>query len=247
MYTTLHCISLRSVRHSDKASILSVWTAENGRMSLSMPEGAGREARRRRALTMPLAMFECEADIRAQARRDIYSVRDLKGHSGSMSLHSRPAKSCMAVFVADVLDLLLRESQPDEALWDFLSESVGVLAMCDSGRALQNFPMVFLYRLMHFMGIGPDLSDYRPGAIFDLREGRFRMSAPFHSDIVSPSDAPVIAFLARMDYVNMWRLRIPAPQRREITDRILDYYSRHITRLSPLRSLEILRSVASAN
>ena len=58
MYESLHCLALRTVRHDDRTSILSAWTAECGRVGISMPAGTGREAQRRRALTMPLAIFE---------------------------------------------------------------------------------------------------------------------------------------------------------------------------------------------
>lgn len=62
--TTLTCIALRTVKYSDRASILSVYTAQRGRMSLAVPAGKGKSAARFRALTMPMAVFECQADVR---------------------------------------------------------------------------------------------------------------------------------------------------------------------------------------
>ncbi|MDE6153062.1 MAG: recombination protein O N-terminal domain-containing protein, partial [Muribaculaceae bacterium] len=53
MYTTLDCIALRTVRHSDRHSILSAYTRQRGRMSFLIPAGNGREATRRRAMLMP--------------------------------------------------------------------------------------------------------------------------------------------------------------------------------------------------
>ena len=64
MYRPLNCIALRTVRYSDRNSILSVYTLQQGRMSLLVPAGTGKAAARLRALLMPLGRFDCVADIR---------------------------------------------------------------------------------------------------------------------------------------------------------------------------------------
>ncbi|MDE5662357.1 MAG: recombination protein O N-terminal domain-containing protein, partial [Muribaculaceae bacterium] len=51
MYTHLDCIALRTTKVSDSKNLLSAWTRTHGRLTFSLPAGAGREARRRRALT----------------------------------------------------------------------------------------------------------------------------------------------------------------------------------------------------
>ncbi|MBP3537467.1 MAG: recombination protein O N-terminal domain-containing protein, partial [Muribaculaceae bacterium] len=74
MLTPVHCIALRTVRLSDSRNLLSAWSREAGRITFAIPAGATREARRRKAMTSPLAFFEGIADIRDN--RDIQTVRD---------------------------------------------------------------------------------------------------------------------------------------------------------------------------
>lgn len=76
MYTALHCIALRTVRHSDTKNIVSAWSRELGRVAFAFPAGSGREARRRRALTTPLALFEGQCELRPG--REIHTIRDLR-------------------------------------------------------------------------------------------------------------------------------------------------------------------------
>ncbi len=45
MYESIRGLALRTIRHDDRTSILSAWTAERGRVAISMPAGNGREAR----------------------------------------------------------------------------------------------------------------------------------------------------------------------------------------------------------
>ena len=91
-------------------------------MSMVMPAGAGREARRRRALSAPLATFEGQCDIRPG--RDLLAVRDVRPLPGSLAMSVDPAKSFAAVFLAEALDLLLRRSERDDSLSDFLFGSL---------------------------------------------------------------------------------------------------------------------------
>ena len=172
MFTPLHCIALHTVRHSDTRSILTAWSAELGRISIGMPDGKGREAARRRALTMPLAMFEAVGDVRPG--RDIISVRDLRPSAGSpASAPPTPARTMLQLFLADALDRILRQSAPDPLLSDFIFDSLRRLARLSRPTALANFHIVFLFRMARFLGIAPD-TDIPAGAspekmIFDLR------------------------------------------------------------------------------
>ena len=58
MYQQLRCVALRTIKYDDRRSIVSAWSEQLGRVSFIVPDGASREARRRRALLMPLSLFE---------------------------------------------------------------------------------------------------------------------------------------------------------------------------------------------
>lgn len=125
MYESIRGLALRTIRHDDRTSILSAWTAERGRVAISMPAGNGREARRRRALTMPLALFEGVAVSRPG--RELLQLRDMRPTDVTASLHSHPVKTAMALFLADVLDSVLRSAAPDGRYSEFLFGAVRAL------------------------------------------------------------------------------------------------------------------------
>ncbi len=241
MYTSLHCIALRTVKHSDTKNILSVWSRELGRVSMVMPAGAGREARRRRALSAPLATFEGQCDIRPG--RDLLAVRDVRPLPGSLAMSVDPAKSFAAVFLAEALDLLLRRSERDDSLSDFLFGSLERFAAMESAAATANFHLVFLYRLTGPLGIEPDIAEWRPGYVFDMRDGVFRPAAPSHADYLEPNEAAVLAGLDRFNYRNLHLWRLDHAARNDILDRLLRYYAIHLAPLTALKSLDVLRSL----
>ena len=80
MFEPLNCIALRTVKYSDRNSILSVYTRQHGRMGLLVPAGASKAAARTRALSMPLATFDCVADIRPDVTYSPYATSGLPAH-----------------------------------------------------------------------------------------------------------------------------------------------------------------------
>lgn len=157
----MELIALRTVRYNDKNSILSAFTAERGRVSVLVSASGGKEAKRRRALLMPLSIVDAEID--ARPGRDIFNLREVRPLSSSLSIISSPVKSVIAIFIADFLNSLLRQEAADPLLFDFLREEILALEAMDDGESV-NSHIGLLCRLSRFMGIQPDIGSYREGA-----------------------------------------------------------------------------------
>jgi DNA repair protein RecO (recombination protein O) len=243
MFVSVRAIALRTIKVNDSKSILSAWSAELGRISLVMPAGGGKESRRRRALTMPLSCFEGVVDVRPHV--ELYSIRDVRACEPMTSLSAHPVRSAVAMFLAEVLGVVLRDSQPDAVLWQFLQDSVTTLDRVE-GRALANFHLVFLVHLGQFLGIYPDTSSWAEGRVFDMRDAVFRDSAPGHNDYIEAAQAKAVRALALVDYDSMGRLAFVRSERSDALDAILRYYAIHHTPLASIKSLEVVRMLTMA-
>lgn len=239
MFQPLHCVALRTIKYNDRNSILSVYSLEMGRLSFLVPAGNGREANRRRAMFMPLSIFECVASIKPG--RELHTMRNPRVMVPLHGLHSHPMKGAVAIFVADVLNAVLRESQSDNATFAFLVDAITRFDVMTEGVA--NFHLCFLYRLGRFIGIEPDVSTYRDGAVFDMQEGRFRMTPPLHHKYLMSDDARVVALLSRITYDNLRYFKFNRTQRNDLLDKILEYYTIHYSSLSQMQSLDVLRAL----
>jgi len=241
MYETLRCAVLRTIKYDDNRSIVTAWSAERGRVSLLVPAGATREARRRRALMMPLGLFEGEADIRPG--RELLSIRDVRPLRVLPDLCCNPAKAVVAMFLSEVLERVLREAAPDTLLTAFVFDAVEVLDRLNRPVGVANFPLVFLYKLGRFLGIEPDAGSWAPGYIFDMGEGVFRRTAPTSGRWLEADEAEMANLLGRLTFAASERLRIPRALRRRILDTILEYYTLHHTPLSDLKSLAVVQEI----
>ncbi len=237
MFETLHCIALRTIKYSDSRSILSAWSAERGYVSFAMPAGKGREANRRRALTMPLAAFEGVCDIRGD--RDVIFIRDLKPMQVGMAMISDPTKLAMGLFLAEVFEKILRNSVHDEALSLLIFDTVDALNSAGP-RGVANFALWTLYRLTVPLGIEPDMTDWQPQALFDLEAARWRLSMPSSGAAVTGDEAKAVKLLSRLSRDNIERVRLTRANRRALLDGILRYYDLHYCKLTPLHSLDVV-------
>lgn len=206
-------------------------------MSFMVPAGNGREAARRRALLMPLGMVECVADIRPG--RTIHGMREPAPLFSQSSLRGNPLKNALSSFLAELLALVLREGQADEALWLYIRGAIEALEHLPGAR-VANFHICFLLKLSRFLGIEPGWDSWGEGKLFDLLDAVYRHSAPLHRHYLSPHDSRVARELSRMTFANMHLFKLNRNSRRQILDEIMRYYSLHYAGMNGLKSLDVL-------
>lgn len=235
----LNCIALRTVRHSDSTSIVTAWSRQRGRIAVAISAGGSREAKRRRALTMPLGMFEGVGYFKAG--EDICRMSDIRLTPGSIPPQG-PVGSIVAMFLADFLATALRDSPADPRLSDFLFSEIAAMGSLPPA-ALANFHLMVIYRMGHFLGIEPDLTTYAPGRWFDMREARFTAAPPLHRQALDPERARGVMLLSRLNRRNLAHVHLCRADRAALLDSILDYYALHHASLSSLASLPIVREI----
>lgn len=240
MQSEVKCIALRTVRFSDSKNLLTAWTDAYGAVTFAVTAGKSRTAARIRALTSPFATFSAVADIRSG--RNINTLRDIMPGENSLAMTQTPVKAATAAFLAQTLDLLLRDTPAEAALDRFLQYAADVFARADS-RTLANFNISFLYHLAEQLGVGPDTNEYRRGKCFDIKNGRFIDAAPLHNSYLAPDAAAIVPALARIPLPRCDRLPFDKALRRRIFDTELQYYSLHLRPLDKLDSLIILREL----
>lgn len=239
MLTPVNCIALNIIKYNDKHSILRAYSLELGCLSFLVPAGNGKEARRRRAILMPLSMFKCIADI--HFGRDIYVMRDLSTDLVFPQIRINPIKSSIAFFISEILTVILRESQDDKILYYFLKDTLQRLN--DGNKGIANFHICFLVKLIRFLGLEPDYSTYKEGVLFDYAEGLFRFTPPLHSHFLSVEESQILYTLSRMTFDNMYCFKFSRIERCQILDALLKYYAMHYPALSSINSLNVLKEL----
>lgn len=231
------CITLRSIKYNDTRAIVHCLSREAGRISIIVNDGKSPAARRRRALMQPGSSFSCLIDIREN--RSLQSVRDLM--PARIMMLENPMATSIVLFICDFLSTILRDSQPDALLYDFVDDAIA--SITSSTRSIANAPIAFLFSLQQFMGIAPDTASFRPGYCFDFSAGQFRPTPPLHSQWLDAQQSAILFSLSRINFRNMHLYRMTRADRNAILDLLIQYYSTHFGAIRNLQSLPVVRAV----
>ncbi|MCM1312575.1 MAG: DNA repair protein RecO [Bacteroides sp.] len=233
-------IVLRTVKYSDSQMIASIYTNLYGLQSFIVPRTRMRKTSINGTLWQPLNMVEFDCDLRASAR--LPRPQEACLYYSYTELRFSPLKSSIAIFLAEFLCAVLQREQKNLSLYAYLEYSLQWLDVSSPASA-PNFHLVFLLRMLRFIGIMPNTENYHTGMFFNLTEGICTPQQPSHPYFIHPDEAAYIPLLFRMNYDTMHLFRFSRKQRRHILETLNVYYRLHIPAFPELKSLEVLQEV----
>lgn len=220
--------------------VVYLLTDTGGRRSY-MVQGVRSRNGRGSKLALFQPMFPVEFEGLESSRQQMHRFKEVQGGFVLQSLPFDVRKSTMALFMAEVLYRLVREyDEPNQALFDFVWNSVGALDSMDEGVA--NFHLWFLTNLSRFLGFSPG-NAYLPGAWFDIREGSFTPLRPPHGEVLSADDARTLHDLLECDVRYIAEIGLNRRQRVAYLDALLVYYGYHLDAIHAVQSVRILQEV----
>lgn len=232
-------IVLHSMPYNDKYSIVYVYTEQFGRVSYMIPRARSKRSTVSPSLFMPLSVLELEVDHKNN--REIHRIREAKACFPLPELSCNPVKNVLALFLAEVLLRVVKETEGDEALFRFLYNSVFLLEKTE--KSVANFHLVFLLHLLYYLGIFPNAESYRPGCYFDMQNAVFTTSVPMHKYFLDAAESRVFAGLLRIGFDTMHVFAFSRKERVSIVNRILEYYRLHLPEFPDLKSIAVMQSL----
>lgn len=232
-------IVLHAIAYNDNYSIIHVYTEEFGRASYLVPRKQGKKHALSKALFIPLSVIEM--DVEHRNKRDLHRIKESRMCFPQTEIYCNPLKNTLALFLAEMLYRVVKETEPDPPLFEFLYSSVQFLEIADEGIA--NFHIVFLLRLLTYLGIFPNAEFSRTTSYFDLLNGIFVPSVPLHRHFLNKEDSETFGRLLRIRFENMSLYAFSRHERVAIINRIIEYYRLHIPEFPEIKSVSILQSL----
>ena len=232
-------VVLNTLKYGENGMVVQMLTSAFGRQSY-MVQGVGSSRGRssKRALFQP--MFALEFEGVESSRQQLHRFGEV--HSG-LVLQSIPfdvRKSTISLFMAEVLYRLVKESEPNQLLFDFVWGSVEALDSAQEGVA--NFHLWFLSHLCRFLGFSPG-NEYRPECWFNIAEGLFSAERPPREYAMSQDNALILRDMLECDVRYLGEIGLNRTERAEFLDAMLRYYAYHLDAIHSVESLKILREV----
>ena len=231
---------LHTLKYGDSSMVAYLLTDVGGRRSY-MVQGVRSRSGRGSKLALFQPMFPVEFEGLESPRQQMDRFKEVRAGFVLQSLPFDVRKSTMALFMAEVLYRLVRESEPNEPLFDFVWGSAEALDAMDEG--VSNFHLWFLANLSRLLGYRPG-NDYTPGAWFDIREGLYSVRAaraPGGDDAGVRRAARPDA--AACDVRRLGDVALNRDRRSDFLNAMLAYFGYHLDAISAVQSVRILREV----
>ena len=232
-------IVLHTLKYGDSSLVAYLLTDVGGRRNY-MVQGVRSRRGHGSKLALFQPMFPVEFEGLESSRQQMDRFKEVRAGFALQSLPFDVRKSTMALFMAEVLYRLVKESEPDSQLFDFVWESIGALDSMEEGVA--NFHLWFLVNLSRFLGFYPG-NEYMPGAWFDACEGSYTVQKPPHATVMTPENARLMNDFVECDVRCLAEIGLNRTQRSAFLEALLAYYGYHLDAIHAVQSVRILQEV----
>lgn len=233
-------IFLNYVKYSDSSIIAHIYTEAFGQQSYIVSGIHGKRSKTKINLFQSLFLL----DLEVWHKPNNLGLQRLKNAHLAAPLSSLPfdiQKSSQALFIAELLNKVLREEEPSNILFDFLFSSVMIFDTLEG--SVSNFLIVFLFKLTWYLGILPKEKENEKELFFDLMLATFVRKEPVHPHYLSVEDSLRFANLFQSDYARMYSLGFTNHHRRTIFNALILYYKIHLEMETEFKSLTIMREI----
>lgn len=232
-------IVLHQIKYSESSVIATIYTEKYGRKSFMINRVRGRGTSQKANILQPL--FILEMDIYYNPNRDLQRLKEFKNLVAFSTIPYHVVKSSLALFIGEVLYKSIREEEHNKDLFEYLYNTIQLLDITDTG--ISNYHIMFLLQLTKYLGFYPETNYSKANQIFDLQNGSFTSSIPFHPNYVSADLGKILHQSLSLKSNNFNDLNISLSERSLLLEKIIEYYQLHISGFGKVNSLQIMKEV----
>ncbi|MDO4758650.1 MAG: DNA repair protein RecO [Rikenellaceae bacterium] len=233
-------IVLHTLKYGDSSLVVQLLTDVGGRRSYMVQGVRSRSGRGSKlALFQPAFPVEFEGLEPSQSQQ-MHRFKEVRGGFLLQGIPFDVRKSTMAIFIAEVIYRLVKESEQNESLFDFVWNSVAALDSMQEGVA--NFHLWFLVKLSRLVGFQPG-NEHRAGDWFDIKEGLYVPLRPLHPLHFAPEEASLMSHLMQLSVLELGDLALNRHQRVAFLNAMLTYFGYHLDAIHTVQSVRILQEV----
>lgn len=169
-------------------------------------------------------------------------IREANGVYPLLNLRRDVRKSCIAIFICEVLQKSIREVEANEALFAYLTSAIQLLDSVNEG--IENFHLHFLANFCKIMGFMPkdNFAPERP--YFNFSQGEY--SGAYNQELCfTLEESRTLHSVLATPVMSIEAITGSGEGRNRFLERMLQYLSYHTGSRLTLKSLEVLREIFS--
>lgn len=228
-------IVIHTLPYSDTSIITKVFTAEYGLLSFMIRGTRGKKASNKAVLFQPLTVLML--DIYYNENKNLQTVKETKLAFNPVGIYGNVNKTSVVLFVAEVLQKLLKENYNNVSLFELLKNRIQQL---NDESFHPDFHLKLLLSVADELGFVPYNNYTAAEPVFSIQEGKFVSNGLEHSGAY---------YFNLIDSEHLHHLLSDHPlalqreERRSLLTEILKYFQFHNPGMSAIRSIAVLQEV----
>jgi DNA repair protein RecO (recombination protein O) len=234
-------IVFKTTDYGESSVIVQIFTEKFGLQSYIINSVKKPKAKISSNMLQPLHLLDMV--VYHKNTGQVQRIAELKNSPVLQTIPYNIIKSCLTIFLNEVLYKAVRQQSADEQLFDFIFNAVEWLDNQTAGIA--NFHLLFLVRLTRYLGFYPDIDLMNDADYFDMKNGVFSKYKPESVLYLSPPHTQNFNLLLNGSFESIPTIKFSNDERRYLLNKLLEYYTLHIEGFGYIRSHEILEEVLS--
>ncbi|RWY49284.1 DNA repair protein RecO [Mucilaginibacter gilvus] len=232
-------IVFKTTDYSESSVVVQIFTEKFGLQSYLINGVKKPKAKISRNMLQPLHLIDMV--VYHKAAGNIQRIAELKNAPVLLSIPYDIIKSCLAMFLNEVLYKAVKQQTPDENIFDFIFNAIEWLD--NATRGLANFHLVFLIQLTRYLGFYPHSEGASGANYFDMKNGVFSNYRPDSLSYLSPPHTKNFEALLQSGFGKIEDIKLSNDERRYLINKLLEYYAMHIEGFGYIKSHEVLEEV----
>lgn len=239
MITKTRAIVLHQLKYAESSVIVTLYTELAGRQSYIINGIRSSRSKNKTALLQPLSLLEIEAYHKAG--RDVQRLKEFRMAAVYRHIPFDIGKSTTALFLAELMNKVLRNEEPDSALFAFLFDALVFFDSMEQGAA--NFHLWFLVRLLTYLGFQLENNHSDSHAFFDMKAGCFVPSRPNQPETPDTEVSALLSQLIAARAENLYLLKLNGELRKRLLETLVNCYHIHFEGLGNINALKVLHDL----
>lgn len=237
MLIKTQAIVLSKLKYRDNDLIIKCYTKQRGIVSYIL-RGIlkSTKSNSKIAYFQPLSQLQIEEVYKAN--HSLQSIKEVKLHYTYYSLYTNIYKSSIAMFISEVLAIVLKEEEKNEILYNYIETA---LEWLDHENEFSNFHLLFLLKLTKYLGFYPETSNIEL-PYFNLSKGEFDTNKRDNYSI-SGENLDLLKQLLGIKFDALNSIKINSKQRQSFLNMLLLYFELHLGDFKKPKSMQVFNQV----
>lgn len=236
MLSKNNSIVLSKLKYGDHDLIIKCYTKQRGIVTYLL-KGILKSKKSQSKTIYYQALSQLEIEENYRSNKSLQYIKDVRFSYMYKTLHNNVYKSAIVIFLSEVLSIVLKEEEPNKALFQYITAALQYL---DTEDQFSNFHLLFLLKLTRYLGFKPGDDTSLP--YFNLQSGIFE---PISSDkySIQGENLTLLKLFLGINFDDLNTIKINSKQRQAFLQLLLFYFELHLGNFKKPKSLQILNEV----